>query len=133
MVMADIRIPTSNDRACYPPQGYQTVYQDALEAGLRIPLHPFLIALLNFYQVGLGQIVPNSWRLVISFLTLALREKISPSVELFNLFFAFASQPGKNSWYYFRGREGKPLVSNPVTSIKEWKNKFVFCESRGFK
>ena len=96
---ADIRIPASNDHACYPPEGYQSVYQDALEAGLRIPLHPILIALLNFYQVGLDQIVPNSWRLVISFLTLALREKISPSVELFNL--SFASQLGKNSWYYF--------------------------------
>ena len=78
MVMADIHIPTSNDRACYPPQGYQTMYQAALEAGLRIPLRPFLIALLNFYQVGLGQIVPNSWHLVISFLTLALQGEIFP-------------------------------------------------------
>ena len=77
--------------------------------------------------------MPNSWRLVISFLTLALREKISPSVELFNLFFAFAFQPGKNSWYYFQGREGKPLVSNPVSSIKEWKNKFVFVKVEGLK
>ena len=133
MVTVNIRISTSNDRACYPSQGYQTVYQAALEAGLRIPLHPFLIALLNYYQVGLGQIMPNSWCLVISFLILALQEKIAPSVELFNLFFNFASQPGKNSWYYFRGREGKSLIHNPVTSIKEWTNRFVFIKIEGLK
>ena len=97
MVGADISIPTCNERACYPPEGYQCIYQDALEAGLRIPPHPFIIALMNFYQVGLGQIVPNSWRLVISFLILALREKIALSVELFNLFFSLASHPSKNS------------------------------------
>ena len=36
LVKGEIHIPTCNDRACYPPDGYQTVYQDAFVAGLRV-------------------------------------------------------------------------------------------------
>ena len=88
---------------------------------------------MNFFQLGLGQIVPNAWRLVVSFLVLALREKITPSIELFNLFFKIFSHPGKNSWYYFRGREGKSLISNPISSVKEWKGKFVYIKVEGME
>ena len=72
LVSSEICTPTLSDRACYPPRGYQCIYQDALEAGLRIPPHQFIVSLLNFFQLGLGQIVSNAWRLVVLFLVLAL-------------------------------------------------------------
>ena len=37
LVSSEICTPTPSDRACYPPRGYQCIYQDTLEAGLRIP------------------------------------------------------------------------------------------------
>ena len=133
LITFEIYVPSCNDRAYYPPRDYQCTYQDALEASLRIPPHPFIIALMNFFQLGLGKIVPNAWCLVVSFLVLALRDKITPSVELFNLFFKISSHPGKNSWHYFRGREGRSLVSNPVSSVKEWKGKFAFIKVEGLE
>ena len=131
LVTEEIRSPTPNERACCPPAGYQCIYQDALDAGLRVPLHPFIPAVMNFFQLGLGQIVPNSWRLLVGFLVLTLRLGITPTVDLFNIFFAIASHPGKNSWYYVRGREGKPLISNPVSSIRSWKEKYAFIKVKG--
>ena len=131
LLKEEIHLPMGAGRGCCPPEGYQCVYQDALVAGLRLPLHPFIIAVMNFFQLGLGQIVPNSWRLLVGFLVLSLRLGITPTVDLFNLFFQIASHPGKNSWYYVRGREGKSLVSNPVTSIRHWKEKFVFVKVKG--
>ena len=49
LVSSEICLPTSNDRTCYPPRGYQCIYQDALEAGLRIPHDPFIVSLVNFF------------------------------------------------------------------------------------
>ena len=63
LLREEIRIPVGTGRGCCPPEGYQCIYQDALEAGLRVPLHPFITAVLNFFQLGLGQLVPNCWRL----------------------------------------------------------------------
>ena len=111
--------PTPSGCACYLPRGYQCIYQDALETGLRIPPHKFIVALLNFFQLDLGQIVPNAWRLVVSFVVLALREGITPSVDLFNMFFRISAHPSRNSWYYFRGREGRSLLTDPDTSVKD--------------
>ena len=126
-----IRLPKPDEHACCPPEGYQCIYQDALEAGLRVPPHPFIRAVMKFFQLGIGQIVPNSWCLLVGFLVLTLRMGITPTVDLFNIFFAIASHPGKNSWYYIRGHEGKLLVSNPVSSIRFWKENFIFVKVKG--
>ena len=131
LVKGGIRIPKKDERACCPPKGYQCIYQDALEAGLRVPPHPFIVDVMNFYQLGIGQIVPNSWRLLVGFLVFLLGMGGTPSVPLFNLFFSIASLPGKNSWFYIRGREGKSLVTNPISSVKNWKHKFVFMKVEG--
>ena len=68
LVRGGIRIPKKDERACCPPKGYQCIYQDALKAGLRLPPHPFIMDVMNFYQLGIGQLVPNSWRLLVGFL-----------------------------------------------------------------
>ena len=55
----------------------------------------------------------------------------TPSVPLFNLFYSIASLPGRNSWFYIRSRENKSLVTNPVSSVRNWKHKFVFMKVEG--
>ena len=32
------------------------------------PIHPFIMELLNHFNITLGQLMPNSWRIVISYI-----------------------------------------------------------------
>ncbi|GJN24277.1 hypothetical protein PR202_gb12010 [Eleusine coracana subsp. coracana] len=51
--------------ACTPPEEGSNaivVYADALDAGMRLPLHPFYAKLLRHYGLAPSQLVPNSWR-----------------------------------------------------------------------
>ena len=41
-------------------------YEAAFQCGLRFPVHPFIMELLNHFNIALGQLMPNSWRIVIS-------------------------------------------------------------------
>ena len=35
-------------------------------SGLRFPIHAFIMKLLHHLNIALGQLIPNSWRIVIS-------------------------------------------------------------------
>ena len=54
LVATEVRVPSACDRACYPLRGYQYMYHDALETGLRLPLHPFFVSVLNEFGISLG-------------------------------------------------------------------------------
>ncbi|RZR85755.1 hypothetical protein BHM03_00012790 [Ensete ventricosum] len=41
---------------------------DALEAGLRFPLHPVIEVCLEGWQISPSQMMPNSWRYLVAFL-----------------------------------------------------------------
>ena len=41
-------------------------YEAAFQCGLRFPIHPFIMELLNDFNVTPGKLMPNSWRVVIS-------------------------------------------------------------------
>ena len=70
-------------RVDYPPSGYLGVYKEALKANLRFPLHSFIVKLLNVYLLSSAQIMPNSWRFIIGFLSLCFLWEVEPTINLF--------------------------------------------------
>ncbi|RWV78715.1 hypothetical protein GW17_00060268 [Ensete ventricosum] len=49
------------------PSGF-SLSTDALETGLRFPLHPVIEACLEGWQISPSQMAPNSWRYLVAFL-----------------------------------------------------------------
>ena len=41
-------------------------YEAAFLCRLRFPVHPFIIELLNRFGIALGQLMPNSWKIMVS-------------------------------------------------------------------
>ena len=41
-------------------------YEAAFLSGHRFPVHPFIMELLGHFNITPGQLMPNSWRIVIS-------------------------------------------------------------------
>ncbi|KAL8124561.1 hypothetical protein AgCh_012279 [Apium graveolens] len=61
--------------------------RDALDAGLRFPLHPFFPHLLADLQINPCQLPPNAWRNILCFMVCCLREGFPLSVAVLGRFF----------------------------------------------
>ena len=59
-------LPNEEDRACHFFPGEVCFYVAAFVCGLRFPIHPFLIELLDHFGIAPGQLMPNFWRIVVS-------------------------------------------------------------------
>ena len=59
--------PTNEDRACHFFPGEICFYEAAFTCGLRLPVHPFIMELLGFFGIAPGQLMPNSWRIVVNY------------------------------------------------------------------
>ena len=85
-----VRRPTNEDRACHFFPGEVCFYEAAFTCGLRLPVHPFIMELLGFLGIALGQLMPNSWRIVVNCMEiwLAANEdmiKVSKLIHLYRL------------------------------------------------
>ena len=61
-----VRQPRKEERACHFLPGEVCFYEVAFLSGLRLPVHLFLMELLGHFDIAPGQLMPNSWRIVVS-------------------------------------------------------------------
>nr|XP_034589822.1 uncharacterized protein LOC117852017 [Setaria viridis] len=118
-------------RACSPPPaGAVCVYADALEAGMRVPLHPFFGEVLSHFGVAPSQLAPNCWRVMAAFVALSRSAGVRPPpVAVFRHFFSLRVTKVKGQ-YYFAGRDtAVALFTGLPDSIKGWKEGFFFLKS----
>ena len=60
-------LPLEGEKACHFSPGEVCFYEAAFQCGLRSSIHPFIMELLNHFSIIPGQLLPNSWRIVISY------------------------------------------------------------------
>ena len=58
--------PNNEDQACHFFPSEVCFYKAAFTCGLRFPVHPFIMELLGYFGITLGQLMPNSWRIVVN-------------------------------------------------------------------
>ena len=63
-----VRLPRLAEKACNFAHGEICFYEAHFSCGLRFPIHPFILHLLNELQIAPGQLVPNAWRTIISYM-----------------------------------------------------------------
>ena len=61
-----IRLPHKEEQACHFSLGEVCFYEAAFQSGLRFPIHPFIMELLNHFNIAPKLLMPNLWRIVIS-------------------------------------------------------------------
>ena len=79
-----VRLPRKGEKACAFAHGEVYFYEAAFLCGLRFPVHPFIKELLHHLNIAPGQLMPNSWRIVRSYMviwmTIANRDMIMLNV-----------------------------------------------------
>ncbi|RRT33837.1 hypothetical protein B296_00057693 [Ensete ventricosum] len=113
-------------RPYHPCPGGFSISIDALEAGLRFPFHPVIGEYLRWWRVSPGQVAPNSWRYIITFLGEC---KGSGIVSTRDLFLSCFHLCGGQGGYYLTSRVGF-RVGGASSNNKGWKAQFLFVSRR---
>ncbi|THU50763.1 hypothetical protein C4D60_Mb06t23750 [Musa balbisiana] len=112
--------PKPGQRAYDPiPKGFALTL-DALEAGLRFPLHPVISSCISWWRISPSQMASNSWRYLVAFLGECHYVNITPTRFLFLSYFRLSKGSGG---YYLSARSGF-WVSRAPSSNKGWKGHF---------
>lgn len=61
-----IRLPRTDEKACAFNLAEVFFYEVAFLSGLRFLIHPFVMKLFHHLGITPGQLMPNSWRIIIS-------------------------------------------------------------------
>ncbi|KAJ8510847.1 hypothetical protein OPV22_001281 [Ensete ventricosum] len=101
---------------------------DALEAGLRFPLHPLIEECLKRWRISPSQVAPNSWRYLVVFLGECRGAGIIPTRDLFMTCFRLCKSRGG---YYLTARVGF-RVSGAPSSNKGWKSRYLYVSGLGW-
>ncbi|XP_047058962.1 uncharacterized protein LOC124665609 [Lolium rigidum] len=115
-----------------PPPGAVCVYEHALEAGMRVPLHGFFSEALAHFGLAPAQVVPNGWRIMAGFVVLCHYAGVPPSLRVFRHFYGLRilNRKEKGGWYGFLSKDTSGLhFTGLPDSIKGWKDNFFFLSS----
>ncbi|GMJ00042.1 hypothetical protein HRI_003673400 [Hibiscus trionum] len=127
-----LSLPKSSERAnsYFSCKRTFCIYADAFKAGLRLPLHPLVSEILNVFGVAPTQIPPNSWRVLICFISFCYSRKITPTVNLFRAICSLKDPSGESKgWWFFSARIGFKLFEGFPSSIKGWRNRFFIIRT----
>ncbi|RZR84124.1 hypothetical protein BHM03_00010887 [Ensete ventricosum] len=123
-------IPT--EYRLYVPQPGQCPYSsdvpgvcisvDALEAGLRFPLHPIIEECIRWWRISPSQVAPNSWRYLVVFLGECRGVGIILTRNVFMACFRLCKSRGG---YYLIARVSF-RVSGAPSNNKGWKSRCLF-------
>ncbi|KAL6839757.1 hypothetical protein ACP4OV_030445 [Aristida adscensionis] len=131
-------------RACRAPRGAVCVYEDALAAGMRVPLHPFYAKLLRHYGLAPAQLTPSAWRHAAAFVVLCSDAGLpKPRLAVFRRLFAACAHRSRRGegWYFFKprrasehGRRGRLFAAAAAAGWAlpkndGWKERFFFLAS----
>lgn len=73
------------------PIGFCFAYLDQFKDGLRIPIIPLLMEILEHYMIALSQLVLNAIRVIVGFERFYRDKKVVTSLSLFRAFFYLKS------------------------------------------
>ena len=103
--------------------------------GLRFPVHPFILHLLNELEISLGQLVPSAWRTVISCMAIWVSACDGEMIIVNEFLFLYRLKASTHYGYFellpwdrkFRIVRGFP------SSFRDWKSRYFFISGSGWE
>ncbi|KAL6653152.1 hypothetical protein ACP70R_012077 [Stipagrostis hirtigluma subsp. patula] len=114
------------------------VYTEALDAGMRLPLHDFYAALLRHYRLAPSQLAPKSWRYMAAFVLLCEDVGVEPVPSVFRHFFSIRVRKRDSlGWHHFKpyalllfsGERRRLFTGRVPRAAADWKSKFFFLQA----
>ena len=131
-----LSVPNEGDTITWPSlASYQDrafgCYEAAFQAGLRFPLHPAVERILDGYQLGIWQLVPNSWINILGYVAACEMLQVEASFEAFAHMHYLSRAParGGEGWYTLTTCKGYMMAVGKENKWKDWRTKFYIVKS----
>ena len=98
-VRVRVRQPGDEDKACHFFPGEICFYEATFSCGLRFPVHPFIMELLDHFGIAPGQLMPNSWRIVVNCIKVWLAT-VGDMIKVGELVHMYRLKESKEYGYY---------------------------------
>ena len=95
---------------------------------LRFPIHPFILKLLNHFNIAPKQLMPNSWRIILSCMEIWLESTKGDMIRVDEFAYLYRLKESKEYGYYklVPWDRMAGIVTNLPSSFKYWKSRFFF-------
>ena len=128
-------LPRKGEKACAFAHGEVCFYEVAFSYDLGFPIHPFIIELLHYLNLALGQLMPNSWRIVISCMVIWTTIANGDMIMLNEFVHLYRLKESKEFGYYKFvpwDRKSHLIVDLPL-SFCYWKSRYFFVSGNGWE
>ena len=131
----EIRIPSDKDRAYHSYVDEVCFYDADFTSGLRFPAHPFVRELFSYLHLALAQLVPNSWRVVISCMVVWMSANDGDVIKKDKFLHFYRLKNSKDPGYYeFKSWDrASRLILDYPSSLRNWKPNFFFVSGSGWE
>ena len=129
-----VRRPGSDDLACHFFPGEVCFYEATFTCGLRLPVHPLVMELLGYFGIAPGQLMPNSWRIVINCIEIWLAAN-GDMIKVSELIYLYRLKESKEYGYYelVPWARRTRIVKGLPSSFRYWKSRFFFVSGDDFE
>ena len=129
-----VRRPGPEDQACHFFPGEVCFYEATFTSGLKLPIHPLVMELLGYFGIAPGQLMPNSWRIVINCMEIWLAAN-EDMIKVSDLVYLYRLKESKENGYYelVPWTRSTRIIKGLASSFKYWKSCFFFVSRDDFK
>ena len=128
------RLLRKGEKACAFTHWEVCFYEAAFLCGLRFLVHPFILELLHYLNLAPGQLMPNSWRIVISCMVIWTIIANGDMITINEFVYLYRLKEFKEFGYYEFvpwNRKSRLVVDLP-SSLHNWKFRFSFVSGDGW-
>ena len=95
-----VRLPSEEEQTCHFFPREVCFYEAAFLYGFRFPVHPFVMELLGHFDIAPRQLMPSSWRIVVSLLGIWLATMDNDMIRVDKLVYLYRLKASKEHGYY---------------------------------
>ena len=123
-----VHLPQKEERACHFLPREVCFYEAIFQCGFRFLVHPFIMELLSHFNITLGQLMPNSWRIVISCMEIWLAVTEGDMIKVDEFTYLYRLKDSREYRYYELVPQVKKarVVTNLPSSFRYWIFRFFF-------
>ncbi|XP_056691732.1 uncharacterized protein [Spinacia oleracea] len=107
-------------------EGEFPVYAAAIKLGMRFPPHPFVVEVLDGFNIGVAQLTPNSWADIFGYIAKCALNNVEPSFNAFLHLVSLSRSPSAaKGWFNLSSRGTYQIVVGKLSKWHMWRKRWV--------
>ncbi|KAK0590525.1 hypothetical protein LWI29_028418 [Acer saccharum] len=129
----ELRAPLEHERADWDIPNWTCFYEYTLRLGFRFPVPSLVRRLLKHFDIASGQLMPNSWRILMSLTILRERYRIDFGLGCVMHNYYLKEHVGDQGRYILIPRDkNNRLIIDTTTNDRQWNDTFFFDKGPQF-